>query len=208
MWPPFRQALLKGILIPLLGLFLVSKYNLVYKFNFIPEDYKFEAGLGFYLIGLEWVFLLIQFVWEKYCCAEISLIFYKAEREINIDDDPTYELNTDCARVKCKLSVQGRSWYLKDVKINIALPSIITGQVPTEVNYMSCSDGKNCVINLSSLASYSSPNVFYVNFSVICDVPGHSCNVTIEPTIIASVFHKIFIRFKHNGSKISNSTNS
>ena len=42
-----------ALLIPIVSLFLISKFNLFSYFDFIPKDYQFETGLGSYMFILD-----------------------------------------------------------------------------------------------------------------------------------------------------------
>ena len=69
-----------ALIIPIVSLLLISKFNLFLYFDFIPVDYRFEAGLGSYMFVLdaiyEYIVILISNQYTK-----ITFIIYKTKNE-------------------------------------------------------------------------------------------------------------------------------
>ena len=65
-----------ALIIPIVSLLLISKFNLFSYFDFIPVDYRFEAGLGSYMFVLdaiyEYIVILISNQYTK-----ITFIIFK-----------------------------------------------------------------------------------------------------------------------------------
>ncbi len=47
------KILIKAVVLPIIAMFMLNKWNLCEYITFIPEDYRFEAGLALYMAILE-----------------------------------------------------------------------------------------------------------------------------------------------------------
>ena len=59
------KILFKAIALPIIAMFVLNKWNLCEYITFIPEDYRFEAGLALYMALLEAVAEFIEYVIAK-----------------------------------------------------------------------------------------------------------------------------------------------
>ena len=141
-----KSVLLKiivgALLIPILSLFLISKFNFFSYFSFIPGDYQYEAGLGSYMFVLDVIYEYVVYHILR-GQAKITFIMYKSECEINVNNTPTVvcsDNNYGVGSFNCNIKLEGNIKKLRRTRILLPLPPWLTYQIPKSDEIVSSTD--------------------------------------------------------------------
>ncbi len=124
------KRLLKALLIPFVTVLVLSRFNIFGYITFIPEDYRYEAGLTAYLALIE----ALYGFGEKYIDskkAKIVCIFFKSETDRNGVNIPTVicDENMGVAVIQCDIKLTGNLGRLRRCELQMGLPSWISAQI-------------------------------------------------------------------------------
>lgn len=137
------KILIKAILIPFIALFVLSKWNMCDHITFIPEDYRFEAGLTLYMAVLEAVAGFFEYFIEQKQTT-VQCIFYDNERKEDSNSKPVVCISSarmDVAIVWCHLVLEGNWKRLKESEIVLDIPTWFSVQ-PDATGVINQADGK------------------------------------------------------------------
>lgn len=198
------KVLLKSIIIPIVVVFGLSKFNLFEYIAFIPKDYQYEVGLTVYLAVLETVVGLIE-SWMEQKKAKIMCIFYISESDKNISNTPLVICDNDMgvANIKCHLEVSGNLKRIRSCTFKLELPSWLTAQINVQDTVLKY-EGNTLIGKFDRmlprtgtsniLATYNSKIALIKNSS------GDNMTIDLKPEICKN----IGITFVTNGFRIQN----
>ena len=200
------KIILKSLLIPLIAMFAISKFNLFSYITFIPEDYRFESGLTFYLVIIETLWSFLAQIIEK-SRANVTCIFFRTEEEEdNINNIPTVVCD-DCigvAYLQCHIILEGNLKVLRKTTLNLVLPPWLSTQISADNTVLTYQDNmlswdfceilpKNGTIRQN--VEYKPKIPFIRNNS------NNNLSVTLRPQLKKN-WTNIAINFKTNEAKI------
>lgn len=185
-------------------MFALSKYNLCDYITFIPEDYRYEAGLTLYLAILEGACYVIEYFIEK-SSASIKCVFYKDEKREDGHAKPVVTMSQkslDVGSVWCHLVVAGNWKKLSKSQIILDIPEWFSAQIEND-SFMTQENHK-VIWNISSLlpANDNKKLVYVENRMKLSFIRNKKNNVMIdiEPTIS----EKRGLDFETNGLTVQN----
>lgn len=124
------KIFLKAILIPIVTVWGLSKFNVFEYITFIPEDYRYEIGLTVYLALIEALYEFGEkFVDSKK--AKVVCIFFKSETDKDGKNIPTIicDATIGVAVINCYIELTGNLGRLRKCKLQMELPSWLTAQI-------------------------------------------------------------------------------
>lgn len=199
-----------ALLIPIVSLFLISKFNLFSYFDFIPVDYRFEAGLGSYMFVLdaiyEYVVLLISNRHTK-----ITFIIYKTKNEMDIGNTPTVvcsEGNSGVASFNCSVRLEGNLKKLRKIKVLLPLPLWVTSQIPQDDESIS-SSAKGVIWDFSNIlpanGEYQQSIECTSKVPLIKNQSNNTLSINVRPQLVKKhCWSALGIEFKSNEVVIKN----
>lgn len=202
--PDVIKILLKAIIIPVIVVYGLCKFNLFEFITFVPKEYQYEVGLTVYLAVAETVYGLIQtYVEQKK--AVIKCIFYRTEPDKDINNTPTITCsrNVGVATIDCHIVLSGNLKRLRKCNFIIDLPSWLTSQVSVSDTVLNYSNNQLCWrfdrllptdgIN-NQMAEYKS------KLSLIKNQEDNNLAIILEPHI-----KKIYgVKFETNAFRVQN----
>lgn len=199
------KIILKSLLIPLIAMFAISKFNLFSYITFIPKDYRFESGLTFYLVIIETLWSFFAQIIEK-SRANVTCIFCRTEEEENINNIPTVVCD-DCigvAYLQCHVILEGNLKVLRKNALNLALPQWLSTQISANDTVLSYRDNMLnwdfCEI-LPENGTISQNVEYKVKIPFIRNNSNNTLSVTLRPQLKKNLTN-IAINFKTNEAKI------
>lgn len=204
------KIIVGAVLLPLSSLFLISKFNIFSYLNFIPIDYRYEAGLGCYIAVLDALYEYITYRISKKK-TKITFVFYKVLNEMKIGNVPTIvlsERNNGVATFHCNIRLEGNLKRLRKMKIYLPLPNWITSQVPqSDEIRTSVPDGIVWDFSniLPSISEYEQNIECKSSISLIKTQSENELSITVKPQLKKSHFWDSFgIEFNANEVIIQN----
>lgn len=125
------KILIKAVVLPIIAMFMLNKWNLCEYITFIPEDYRFEAGLALYMAILEAVAEFIEYFIAK-ANATITCTFYTDERREDRHAKPTIQMSDSSmgiASVWCHIILDGNYKILSGTEICLDIPQWFSAQL-------------------------------------------------------------------------------
>ncbi|WP_304975153.1 hypothetical protein [uncultured Acetatifactor sp.] len=125
------KILLKAVALPIMAMFMLNKWNLCEYITFIPEDYRFDAGLALYMAMLEAVAEFIEYFIAK-ANATITCTFYTDERREDRHAKPTIQMSDSSmgiASAWCHIILDGSYKKLSGTEICLDIPQWFSAQV-------------------------------------------------------------------------------
>ena len=124
------KVLLKAILIPIISVLVLNKFDLTDYFTFVPKEYRYEICLTICLAVIE---ALCEFL-EKFIAAkraEVTCVFSKSGNDKDIRNVPLLicESNMGVATIDCYIELKGNLKRLRKCKVQMVLPSWLTPQI-------------------------------------------------------------------------------
>lgn len=110
---------------------MLNKWNLCEYITFIPEDYRFDAGLALYMAVLEAIAELIEYFIAK-ANAAITCTFYVDERREDRHAKPTIQMSGSSmgiANVWCHIILDGNYKKLLGTEICLDIPQWFSAQL-------------------------------------------------------------------------------
>ena len=127
------KILIKAIVLPFIAMFMLNKWNLCDYVIFIPEDYRFEAGLALYMAILEAIAELAEYFIAK-ANATITCTFYTDERHEDSHTRPSIQMSENSmgvASVWCHIILNGDYKKLLGTEVCLDIPHQIKWNVST-----------------------------------------------------------------------------
>lgn len=125
------KILIKAVALPIIAMFMLNKWNLCEYITFIPEDYRFDAGLALYMALLEAVAEFIEYFIAK-ANATITCTFYIDERREDMHAKPTVQMSGSSmgiANVWCHIILDGNYKKLLGTEICLDIPQWFSAQL-------------------------------------------------------------------------------
>ena len=125
------KILIKAVALPIIAMFILNKWNLCEYITFIPEDYRFDAGLALYMALLEAVAEFIEYFIAK-ANATITCTFYIDERREDRHAKPTVQMSGNSlgtANVWCHIILDGNYKKLSGTEICLDIPQWFSAQL-------------------------------------------------------------------------------
>lgn len=121
-------TIVKGILMPILAMFLVNKWNLFESITFVPGEYMFEAGLAAYFCVLECLYAKVM---SKINAneAKIECLFYCSGQQESIESNPAIQFRDEVAYINGKINVSGKAKKLCENSVLITMPNWVDIQI-------------------------------------------------------------------------------
>ena len=199
-----------ALIIPIASLFLISKFNLFSYFDFIPVDYRFEAGLGSYMFVLDAIYeYIVALISDRY--TKITFIIYKTKNEMNIRNTPTVvcsESNSGVASFNCNVILEGNLKKLRKIKVLLPLPLWVTSQISQDDDSISSST-EGVIWNFSKLLP--SNGVYQQSIECTSKVPliknqnNNTLSIKVRPQLVKKhCWSARGIEFKSNKVVIKN----
>lgn len=130
--PTVIQVLIKAILIPIISMAALNKFNLFDFISLVPEDRRFDMGLTAYLAIFEALFLFLEKCIEGRR-AGISCVFYAKKAEKNENNTPKIicgSSTSNVAYIYCDIQTSGNAKLLRKVSVSLKLPDWVSSQIP------------------------------------------------------------------------------
>ena len=203
----FWKTLIKGFLIPIIGIWLASSvFNLFDYISFVPQEHKYEAGITTYFVLLEFAFNSLG----SLLFGQVSCVFYTSEKSKDITSNPTITFpDVDVVFISLKVSANGSKYIIQKLRLQIALPSYIEPQLTEKCASLSLGRNNDCLVDFSKLfpVNYDRNNDFSVDYKIglIRDSIDEKCSINITPKIICKpCFSRMFISYSHNFVNLRN----
>lgn len=198
------KVLLKAIIVPVIVVFGLSKFNLFEYMTFIPTDYQYEVGLTFYLAFMEAVYGFVENAIEQKK-SKITCTFYVSDADRNIENTPLIVCDNDVgvAIINCHLEVSGNLKKIRKSVLKLELPSWLTAQINVQDTVLSY--GSNVLSwkfdrMLPSTGVNSLSAEYKSRISLIKNSSGDNMTIKLEPQIQK----KWGLKFETNGFRIQN----
>lgn len=208
--PVLIKIALEALLIPLIAMFLLHKFNLFNYITFIPENYRFDAGLTCYLAILEALFETVIYFLSKQQ-ADIVCVYYRDKREMNITNAPVIvceESMGGTASFRCHVKISGNIKRLRSAGISMELPSWVTAQIERNDLVMSYEnntlswDFKRLLPEKSDFEQFAE---YDSKIGIIRTQADNSLSIKVQPQFQNKrLFEGLGIRFKSNHVVIMN----
>nr|WP_294490583.1 hypothetical protein [uncultured Anaerosporobacter sp.] len=145
-------SLIKGIVMPLIAIFLLNCFNLFDYVKFIPSDFTFEVGLAGYLGILECVYFKLHKIFKSRK-VNIECIFSCAGQHNSIDNTPQITFCNDVAIINGSLKVSGRTSKINKNTLLVSFPDWVDIQVKNNCGISV--NNNTCKIDLSKMINKS-----------------------------------------------------
>lgn len=196
--------ILKAILVPIVAIFFLNKFNLFEHITFVPEEYQYEIGLTAYLALIEALYGFGEnFINSKK--ASVVCVFFKSETDKDEKNIPSIICDeaVGVANINCNIELTGNLGRLRKCKLQMELPSWLTAQVSNSDTVLSYT-GNLLIWEFDKLlpeTGISNQSATYKSkISLIKNTSGNNISIKLEPQIKRI----IGIAFKTNGFKIQN----
>lgn len=198
------KILIKSIVLPFIAMFMLNKWNCCDYITFIPQDYRFEAGLTFYMATLEAIVEFAKYFIMK-ASATITCTFYTDERHEYSHTRPSIQMSENSmgvASVWCHIILNGNYKKLLETEICLDIPQWFSAQLDANSNITQ----ETCQIkwNASKLLPkhYNRREIHTETRMKLSFIRTEEtdASIVIEPT----VKHRIGLEFETNGIMIQN----
>ena len=198
------KILLKAILIPVVAVWGLSKFNLFEYITFVPEEYQYEIGLTVYLAIIETLYGVGEsFIDSKK--AKVVCVFFKSETDKDRKNIPSIicDETIGVATIDCYIELTGNLERLRKCKLQMQLPSWLTAQISTSDTVLSYT-GNLLIWEFDKMlpeTGISNQNATYKSrISLIKNTSGNNISIKLEPQM-----KKLKgIGFETNGFKVQN----
>lgn len=204
------KIVIGAILLPLVSMYLVNKFNFFSYFDFIPEDQRFDAGLGVYFAIFDLMYeYIVYYITKQH--TQITVVLYTVAREENINNTPTVicsETGGGVASLTCHIKLEGNLKRLKKCNLIMPLPSWVSTQIPQNDVAMSFRNGSLTwdFANILPASGDSEQNSEYVSkIALIRNQSDNTLSVTICPQLKKEhMWDSVAVSFKTNQAIIQN----
>lgn len=150
-------TIIKGILMPIFAMFLVSRWNLFESILFVPDDYRFEAGLAIYFCVLE--FLYAKAISKiKANKAKIECLFYCSGQQESMTNIPVIQFRNEVAYINGKVNISGKAKKLCKNTVLITMPNWVDIQIDGCENLIMIEDNI-CKIRIDKIINFREDTV-------------------------------------------------
>lgn len=198
------KILLKAILIPIVAVWGLSKFNLFEYITFVPEEYQYEIGLTVYLALIEALYGFGEnFIDSKK--AKVVCVFFKSETDKDGKNIPSIicDETIGVATINCYIELTGNLERLRKCKLQMELPSWLTAQISASDTVLSYI-GNQLIWEFNKMlpeTGISNQSATYKNkISLIKNISGNNISIRLEPQMKGVKG----IGFETNGFKVQN----
>ena len=198
------KVVLKAIIVPIIVVFGLSKFNLFEYVTFIPIDYQYEVGLTVYLALMETAYGMVENIIEQKK-SKVVCTFYVSEADKNIGNTPLIVCDNEMgvATINCFLEVSGNLKKIRKSVLEMELPSWVTAQINVQDTVLSYEGNRltwkfDRMLPASGLDNVSAE--YKSKISLIKNSGGDNMMIKLEPKVKTIVGMK----FETNGFKIQN----
>lgn len=194
-------TVIKGILMPIVAIFLVNGWNFFDSISFIPSDKVYEVGLTAYLCILECIcFKVINLV--KSNKSNIECVFFNSGADNSIDNTPEISFVNDVAYINFRLKLSGKAKKLRKNVLMISFPDWLDIQSVNNSS-MSVIDNKKCKFILDKMISNSDTNVENVCITFkVAVIKNYTSDSNCSITLIPELEKKLLYEFSFNKFKL------
>lgn len=143
----FIGICIKSVVLPLIAIFTVHRFNIFIGFNQISDDQAFDIGLACYLAIFEAAISVIENIIES---KKANIVVTFSERKDDYDDEScpimVYDSTKTVRYLWCHITLDGNYSILRNTSLEIALPSWLSSQ--SNVPYFTYSNDR-LVIDLN-----------------------------------------------------------
>lgn len=128
------KILIKATILPIIAMFMLNKWNLCEYVTFIPEDYRFEAGLALYMAMLEAIAEFMEYFIVK-ASATITCTFYTDERREDNHAKPIVQMSDNSmgiASIWCHIILNGNYQKLLGAEVCLDIPQWFSAQLDAD----------------------------------------------------------------------------
>lgn len=198
------KIMLKAILIPIIAVLCLNKFNLFEYITFVPEEYQYEIGLTVYLALIETLYGFVEnFINSQK--AKVVCVFFELETDKDGKNVPSIicDETIGVATINCYIELAGNLGRLRKCKLQMELPSWLTAQVSTSDTVLSYA-GNLLIWEFDKMlpeTGISNQSATYKSkISLIKNTSGNNISIKLEPQM-----KKIKgIGFETNGFKVQN----
>ena len=198
------KIILKAILIPIVVVWCLNKFNLFEYITFVPEEYQYEIGLTVYLALIEAVLGFIEnFIDSKR--AKVKCVFFKSEMDKDEKNVPSIicDETIGVAVISYNIMLTGNLGRLRKCKLKLEVPSWLVAQAYTSDTVLSY-EGNLLTWEFDKILPETGINnqsaTYKGKISLIKNISGNNMLIKLEPQM-----QKIIgVRFETNGFKIQN----
>ena len=130
--PTTMKLILKSLIIPILAIIMLDRFNLFDFIAFVPDGHRYDIGFTMYSAAIG----IIHGVIENYIeqnQANIKCIFFSSKNDKDIKSNPLVVLSDDdmgVASINCLIEIEGNSEILKKKysKFMFTRVGVITGR--------------------------------------------------------------------------------
>ncbi|MBE6070074.1 MAG: hypothetical protein E7211_20650 [Clostridium lundense] len=197
-------VLLKAIIIPVIAVLGLDKFNLFEYISFVPADYRYEIGLAVYLTLIEAVYGFIENIVNQRR-ANVICTFYISEGDEDIKNTPSIRCDDTIgvATINCHLQLSGNLKLLRKCKLYLELPSWLTSQVnvlDTVLSYTGNQLNWEFDRMLPTTGIKNQVAEYKNKISLIKNASGNNLTIELEPQMVRSRG----VKFETNGFKVQN----
>lgn len=145
-------AFVKGVVFPILVIWILGRYNIFNDISFVPDDKKFDVGLAAYLGLVECVYVCVYTKMKGFIetnKAEVKCIFWCAGTMPNISSTPYITFVEDTAHINVKVQVSGKVKRLVNNKISLSFPDWLDVQANGDLGINVI--GRVCIIDIGEI---------------------------------------------------------
>lgn len=202
--PTIIKIILKAILIPILVVWCLNKFNLFEYITFVPEEYQYEIGLTVYLALVESLFGFGENFIDSQK-AKVVCVFFESEADKDEKNIPSIicDETIGVATINCFIELTGNLGRLRKCKLKLEVPSWLTAQVGTSDTVLSYAGNLltwefDKILPETGISNQSA--TYKGKISLIKNISGNNISIKLEPQM-----QKIIgVRFETNGFKIQN----
>ena len=177
--------ILKAILVPIVAIFFLNKFNLFEHITFVPEEYQYEIGLTAYLALIEALYGFGEnFINSKK--ASVVCVFFKSETDKDEKNIPSIICDeaVGVANINCNIELTGNLGRVRKCKLQMELPSWLTAQVSNSDTVLSYT-GNLLIWEFDKLlpeTGISNQSATYKSkISLIKNTSGNNISIKLEP---------------------------
>lgn len=145
-------AFIRGVVFPLIAIWILGKYNIFNDISFIPSDKKFDVGLAACLGLFECFYVCISTKIKVFIASnksEVKCIFWCAGTTPEVSSTPHINFIEDTAHINVKVQVSGKTSKLSGNKILISFPEWLDVQTDNDLGINV--DKRVCIIDIDKI---------------------------------------------------------
>lgn len=154
-------TIVKALVLPVISMFILNKFNLFDYISIVPENYRFQAGLTLCLAVTGAIFDYFRHIIERHLI-EITCIFYENQESKSISNTPILNCATGgqgVGSVWCNIKITGNLKNISSCILSINLPKWLSSQTQVDDDILYFDEEKNALqFKFDSIASKNNVN--------------------------------------------------